>query len=330
MHSIRTASSSKSPAALLGTLTANGLPDNSAVQAFASTLYSRAPRKAAAGSSLKAKANAEQARKKAEKERIEMQKQRFSLVLDDEAPSVDSSSTSRSTGVKSSKDKGKGKAPKTSLRRRGDQGDVWESDEEEREAKRRREDERYAREDAQQRARNGGDAEVAPEEDEATRRERERLEDLKERDEFAQRMKEREKDRTKKVVEDRSSKMDAESVARRALAKDPNALQDALPALRDRSRQAYLGKREQQQLDLLRLEIADDERDFRGVKLTRREQDELNRKKELLRLAEERLAIDEGFDGYQMPDGMSKLCCHGCSSFLCAFLLPGRLLHRTR
>jgi hypothetical protein len=32
------------------------------------------------------------------------------------------------------------------------------------------------------------------------------------------------------------------------------------------SRQAYLGKREQQQLDLLRIEIADWERDFKGVK----------------------------------------------------------------
>lgn len=244
-----------------------------------------------------------------------MQKQRFSLVLEDEVePSASGSSggggEKRSKKDKSSKSSGL-KKEKSSSRKRGDGGDAWESDEEERSAKRRREDERWAREDASRAAR--GDAGAAPEpeeeeeeEDPATKAERERLADLKERDEFAARMRDREKERTKAkgVVEDTS----AESVARRALAKDPSALENAMPSLRDRSRQSYLGKREQQQLDLLRMEIAEDERDFRGVKLTRREREELDRKKELLRLAEERLAVDEGFDGYQMPDGELGVC----------------------
>ncbi len=43
-------------------------------------------------------------------------------------------------------------------------------------------------------------------EDEDVLRERERLEDLKERDEFAERVRARDKEKTKKVVEDRSSK----------------------------------------------------------------------------------------------------------------------------
>lgn len=241
-----------------------------------------------------------------------MQKQRFSLVLEDEVePSASGSSggggEKRSKKDKSSKSSGL-KKEKSSSRKRGDGGDAWESDEEERSAKRRREDERWAREDASRAARGDDGAAPEPEEEEdpATKAERERLADLKERDEFAARMRDREKERTKAkgVVEDTS----AESVARRALAKDPSALENAMPSLRDRSRQSYLGKREQQQLDLLRMEIAEDERDFRGVKLTRREREELDRKKELLRLAEERLAVDEGFDGYQMPDGELGVC----------------------
>lgn len=213
-------------------------------------------------------------------------------------PAASASTSSGEVKEKKGKSKDRGK----SLRKREEGGDAWAEDEEERAAKRRREDERYAREDELIAARSKG-KEPEPEEDEATRVERQRLEDLKERDEFAARMKDKDKDRTKKLIEDRSSKMDAETLARRALSKDPTALETAMPSLRERSRQSYLGKREQQQLDLLRIEIADDERDFKGVKLTKREQAELDKKKALLRLAEERLAVDEGFDGYQMPDG---------------------------
>ena len=229
-----------------------------------------------------------------------MQKQRFSLVLEDE-PS-DATGSAAGGKSKSKKDKVSKSSSKSASRRRDDGGaGGWESDEEERAAKRRKEDERYAREDASRLKRSGIDPDAEEEEDPAARAERERLEDLKERDEFAARMREREKERTKTkgIVEDTS----AESLARRALASDPTALENAMPSLRDRSRQSYLGKREQQQLDLLRLEIAEDERDFRGVKLTRREREDLERKKELLRLAEERLAVDDGQEGYMMPDG---------------------------
>ena len=245
---------------------------------FRSTaLHSRAPRKAGpTGSSLKAKAKAEEERKKAEKERADLLKQRFSIL--DDAPERGEE------GKREKRDKGKGKAVKN-LRKRGEE-DVWEIDEEEREAKRLREDERFARE-----------------KDPAEREARLRAEDAKERDEFAARMKDKDKDRTKKLVEDRSSKLDAEALARRALSKDPSLLEGAMPSLRERSRQSYLGKREQQQLDLLRIEIADEERDFKGIRMSKREVAELERKKQLLRLAEERLAVDEGFDGYQMPDG---------------------------
>ncbi|KAK0534643.1 hypothetical protein OC842_002573 [Tilletia horrida] len=137
------------------------------------------------------------------------------------------------------------------------------------------------------------------------RRERERLKDLAERDEFAQRMREKDKGgSSKKVIEDRSSnKQDAEIAARRLLADDKASREAAMPSLRDRSRQEYLNKRSVQQLDLLRLEIADEERFFRGIKMTKREQQDLDRKKEVLRLAEERQKLEqEGVGGYAMPE----------------------------
>ena len=74
----------------------------------------------------------------------------------------------------------------------------------------------------------------------------------------------------------------------------------ALPSLRDRSRQEYLAKRSQQQVELLRREIQDEETFFQGVKMTRREERELAQKRELLRLAEERAALDERDEGLSL------------------------------
>ncbi|KAH9065334.1 P-loop containing nucleoside triphosphate hydrolase protein [Lactarius vividus] len=75
-----------------------------------------------------------------------------------------------------------------------------------------------------------------------------------------------------------------------------------MPSLREHSRQEYLTKRELQQVELLRKEIADDEALFRGMRISKREQRELDRKKEVLRLVEERLKIDDKWDGYMLPE----------------------------
>lgn len=89
-------------------------------------------------------------------------------------------------------------------------------------------------------------------------------------------MRERDKDRTKKVVEDRSSKGAAtEDAQRRQLADDAAARVAAMPSLRERSRQDYLSKRELQQIELLRKEIADDEVLFRGMKASKKEKHDL-------------------------------------------------------
>lgn len=304
---IALATAAKSSTALFTTLTANGLPNSLEAEAFSKSLYSKAPRKVVAtGLSLTAKSNAEEARRKSEKERVEMQKMRFSLVLEDEVVHTTATKASKGKGkvknsleseeIESNSKKSRIRNDKSKSRKQTEAGDAWESDEEERYAKRRREDERYDRENPI----------IVPEveEDPVAKLERERLEDAQERDDFSARMKEREKERTRNKAESKTGdKMDAASVARRALGAGAESLGEVMPDLRIRSRQSYLNKRESQQLDLLRIEIADDERDFKGMKLTKRERSELEGKKEILRLAEERLAIDEGFDGYVIPEG---------------------------
>jgi pre-mRNA-splicing factor ATP-dependent RNA helicase DHX16 len=142
-------------------------------------------------------------------------------------------------------------------------------------------------------------------ESEAARRERERLADIEDRDAFAERVRNRDRERTKKIVDDRTSKMSgdlAEAALRRQLADDPEARGRALPSLRQHSRQDYLTKRELQQIELLRKEIADDAALFRGMKISKREHRELERKKELLKLVEERMRINDRLEGYQLPE----------------------------
>lgn len=203
----------------------------------------------------------------------------------------------------------KGKASKSTdrkerhSRKRESDAREWESDEEEQARKRMRPDEDYERQKDEDQDLDMQNFEE--EEDEETRRERQRLKDLEERDAFAERVKQRDKEKTKRIVEDRSSKATgaaAEAAERRRLAEDREARERAMPSLREHSRQEYLTKRELQRIELLRREIADDEALFRGMKMTKREQRELEKKKELLRLVEERLKIDDKYEGYQLPE----------------------------
>ncbi|MCJ1452500.1 hypothetical protein MMC28_002843 [Mycoblastus sanguinarius] len=143
-----------------------------------------------------------------------------------------------------------------------------------------------------------------PELDEATKAEREMERDLAERDEFARRLNIKDSEKTKKLVEDRSSTKEGKEVARRrALAEDAAARQAAMPDLRERSRQEYLKKRETEKLALLRKQIAEESAELRtNPDLSRREKEEFAKNRELLRIAEERLRIDDHRDGYVMPE----------------------------
>ncbi|KAJ5946781.1 hypothetical protein N7454_003620 [Penicillium verhagenii] len=107
--------------------------------------------------------------------------------------------------------------------------------------------------------------------------------------------------KSKKIVEDMTR--DGEAARRRALADDADARAAVMPDLRLRSRQEYLKKRETERLALLRRQVAEEAIELReNPSLTRREKEDFARNREVLRIAEERLRIDDHRDGYMMPD----------------------------
>jgi pre-mRNA-splicing factor ATP-dependent RNA helicase DHX16 len=145
---------------------------------------------------------------------------------------------------------------------------------------------------------------VDHEEEDISEGERERRRDQAEKEAFAKRLQSKDADKTKKLVEDRSSTREGNLLAqRRALAEDAAARSAALPDLRERSRQEYLKKRETERLALLRKQVAEETEELRsGVKLSEREKAEFAKNREVLRIAEERLRIDDHLDGYSMPE----------------------------
>lgn len=124
-----------------------------------------------------------------------------------------------------------------------------------------------------------------------------RQKDIEEREAFAKRLREKDDGKSKKNMRD------GEASARRRIADDAKARDAALPDLRERSRQEYLKKREQERLALLRKQVAEETAELRGgVRLSDKEKAEFAKNREILRLAEERLRIDDHRDGYVMPE----------------------------
>ncbi|KAG5965687.1 hypothetical protein E4U56_001591 [Claviceps arundinis] len=123
-----------------------------------------------------------------------------------------------------------------------------------------------------------------------------RRRDIEEREAFAKRLKEKDDGKSKRNQRDGDS-------SRRKLAEDAAARDAALPDLRERSRQEYLKKRETERLVLLRKQVAEETAELRsGARLSEREKAEFAKNREILRLAEERLKIDDHRDGYYMPE----------------------------
>ncbi len=265
------ASSSASPQQLHQTLAGLGLPDTDGGRHFATELFARVPRAGPSKVSARAQQQEQRAQERAQAEAPAAAKRddgpkRYGLLMNDEDGREE-------LAIKPERRKKKKRVPEDA------EGDA----------------------SASKRLRSGGEdgeEDGGEPEDEEERRERERLADQRERDDFAERMRQKDKGSAKKLVEDRNP----EVAARRLLAEDREARESAMPNLRERSRQDYLAKRSVQQIDLLRMEIADEERFFRGRKLTKRELRDLEYKKEVLRLAEERAKIDDGDEGYSMPD----------------------------
>ncbi|RYO85155.1 hypothetical protein DL764_009222 [Monosporascus ibericus] len=122
--------------------------------------------------------------------------------------------------------------------------------------------------------------------------------DRKEAEAFARRLKERDEQKSKKT--DNNNKGGKE---RQRLAEELASNRAAMPDLRERSRQDYLKKREAERLALLRKQVAEETAELRsGIRLSEREKAEFAKNREILRLAEERLKIDDHRDGYYMPE----------------------------
>lgn len=283
------ATKSKTPGDLYSALISNGVAEGGDAQGFASQLYSLIPRK------TKTKAP------KASTSSSSASNQRFALLTEED--DVPRREKKRDKGKGKEKERNGGEKVKLlrSSRKRETEGN-WDDEPEP-------EDDGYDEaeldNDNVKRARfESPPRDLPPEETEEERQERERLEDLRERDEFADRMKNKDKDRTKSLVTDRSTRTDGglEAERRAQLADDKEARRAAMDDLRQHSRRAYLSKREEQQLDLLKLEIEDEKILFRNQKMSKRELAESERKKELIRIMEARRKIDDGTDGYMLPD----------------------------
>lgn len=258
--------------------------------------------------SSKASSKDASGRKQAEKEARSIASQRYGLLLDDDPSAPGTTEGSSSSQKPKSKDKDKDKSTSNAkkdrhLRKRDADGRDWESDEEDKAAAAKR-----LRSEGYQPPSEPGTPPLQADEDELPTAEDEeatRDRDRRERDAFAERMRDKDRERTKKLVEDRTSLRGgaaAEAAALRRLADDSDARNIALPSIREHSRQAYLTKREIQQIELLKKEIADEEALFRGMKVSKREQRDLEYKKEVLKLAQSRMNLGDKYDGYQLPD----------------------------
>ncbi|TPX36562.1 hypothetical protein SmJEL517_g01215 [Synchytrium microbalum] len=286
--------SSKTSDQLLASLHAADLPTSDEASRFANELYSRIPRAAST-------AAATHKRRKETKETLGLlrKNETFKLLLDDDQDTQsselqqDSKRRKKESKASSSKDQASSSntrdendgGKKRNLRHRSPDQDQWQADDNEPAVKKRK---------------RSISAEPASDAERDREREKERLRDLQERDEFAERLKAKDKEKTtSKLVEDKSA---SEAARRRQLGADKEARKGVLNDLRELSRQEYLGKREEQRLALLEAAIADEEQLFKDEALTKRERDDLEYKKKLLKLAKERISISDKVDGYHMPD----------------------------
>ncbi|KTW29171.1 hypothetical protein T552_01128 [Pneumocystis carinii B80] len=283
---ISQASISPSPNSLFTKLCYLGFPDNSEVKDFADELFIRVPKKSKAKTKDTSISN-----KEANLSALNAKNASFKLILEEEEGKEEEEEELK-INVALKKEKSTSNHKKNIKKQKNE--DRWISDEEDQEERRRK---KKKQEDSRNIAKD-----IEEYEDELQKVEDERIRDLKERDEFSERLKAKDKENTRKIVEDRSSKASADALARRKLANDIEARNAALPQLRERSRQQYLNLREKQQIALLEKEVSEMEIIFDGVKLTRREIEEMNYKKEVLRLAKQRANIDEAYDGYVMPE----------------------------
>jgi pre-mRNA-splicing factor ATP-dependent RNA helicase DHX16 len=176
--------------------------------------------------------------------------------------------------------------------------------------------------DRRERRQAAREKEKMPAEDALTAEERAELErekDLRERDEFVKRMLERDSSKTKQQVkqeggEDEEDQEETQDSMRRRLdieerlargetvmGEDGKAL--TMERLRVESRRAYLKKRQEREVGLLKQSLQDEEELFRDQKLTAAERKRIELGKKILKMVETNENQEDKNDGfYRLPD----------------------------
>ncbi|KAF9304929.1 hypothetical protein BGZ74_000146 [Mortierella antarctica] len=261
---IACAQSAKSPNDLIRSLEAMDIASTPRTQSFAQELFNRTPRAQSKKTGVSSSAS-EAAKKRRQEDAaaarlLEMNDSYGLLIDEDDRKEAKKKSKKSSSSKDKDKDKdGSEKKREKKIRKKDDSKDAWESDEEEKEYKRRKMEERER--DAR--------PPKTEEELEEERREQEREQDIRERDEFANRLRNKDDGKTKKLIEDRSSK--TRGGIWRTIQRPGGRLW--------RTFENALAKN-----------------------ISESEREDLEYKKELLRLAEERMNINEDYDGYHMPE----------------------------
>ncbi|KAJ3109118.1 hypothetical protein HDU96_007328 [Phlyctochytrium bullatum] len=271
---IASARSAKSDSKLLNTLQgAADLPQTDRARQFVSDLYRRIPRPKASA------AKEDERRRKAEaRERAALIKKSadFALIQDDD----EHLKAQEELLARASKKEKKDKKDKSKSLRKKDENEGDDGEEGNQVVRRKRK-------------RQSDDAEE--DEESKIQHDKEEVEELN--------RKLREKDLEKKrLKEEKFSQGNEEARLRKKIAEDAELRAKAIPDLRLVSREKYLEKREDVKLMLLEREIEDEEFLFSGEKLSKREQKELEYKKTALKLAKERMKINDKPDGYTMPE----------------------------
>lgn len=268
-----------SPASILTELTNGGISASSdRLSSFCQALYEKCTPMGGVVQKKKAATNADWMKQAAQYK-----------LLDEEDDSV----AFQPARKKDSKNKNRDKERK-SKRPRDD------SDEEDTTTIRRPDDERRRR--RQQHEQESG---LSKEEQAELDRER----DLEERDEFVKRMLAKEKSSTKVKTEDTLEKVQRQVDMEQRLLKGETVVTETgetmtMEKLREQSRRAYLKKREEREITLLEQELAEEEELFRGVKLTKAEEQRRQLGREILRMAKGKKDEDENKnnDYYRLPD----------------------------
>lgn len=126
--------------------------------------------------------------------------------------------------------------------------------------------------------------------------------DKRERDEFTNRLKNKDKIGSKSAE---AYSKTQEQKQRDRIADDVENNREELEALRKISRKSYLSKREEEKLYLLERDVETLEEiieKYGWDSLSRREQNEIKYKREILKIVRERKEIDDGTNGYQLPE----------------------------